>query len=153
MEIPSAQLLEVSNGHLSNVTQNWLKAVAEAGRPITVAQSERGWFISAFYGGSDRGDIGLPVDLRHILAVANMKQASYVCFDEDGPKIEGLPFYAGGNDPVDGESFIGESSRLLAAVKHPTTKEIMGQVSGVDHAIIDYDEWAEDDDYPSSLRP
>lgn len=91
-------LLDLSTGHLSLETREWLEEPANAER-AGVTPRTHGYFVTA-QSGDDFPDVGrVPLDLVHCMRYAGANGASYVLFDTDAMRQDGLPWYEDGNTP------------------------------------------------------
>lgn len=138
MDLNTERLLDISTGHLSTLTRSWLSAAAAANRPISVAEREEGWVVSATWGDTESHDVQLPADLLHVLAVAHAHDVSYVMFDTDAPRQEGLPYYADGIGPERGTDFAGEDALNVEHVTLPGSGAYIGAIMAVRPGSVDY---------------
>jgi hypothetical protein len=91
-------MLDLSTGHLSLQTREWLEEPGNAAS-VNVTPREHGYFVPA-YNGEDLPDADrFPLDLLHCARYAGANGAAYVLFDTDADRQPGLPWYEDENVP------------------------------------------------------
>ncbi|MEQ1950893.1 hypothetical protein [Mesorhizobium sp. CN2-181] len=103
------QFLDLSTGHVSLDTRDWLDAQGklaanflhfEDKSPVisTIGRTCHGWFIWAGDKEDDNWSAdhlarGVPEDLIAVLTYARNQGCDYVLFDQDADRIDGLPYF------------------------------------------------------------
>ena len=91
MKLNRVPVLDLSTGHLTIKTREWMGAMAEAGR-YGIMQREEGFFTSTHH--VEREDrVDLPPDLFHCLNFAVANDIQYMLFDMDADLQAGIPVY------------------------------------------------------------
>lgn len=96
----TANMLDISTGHLALSTRRWLgqKDVREN---FGIAKRTAGYFVSTNH--ADRLNTQIPADLHFVLAFAKANGMAYVNFDYDADPQAFLPWYEDGNTPISTE--------------------------------------------------
>lgn len=126
-------MLDLSTGHLSLETREWLEQPGNAAA-ANVTLRENGYFVPAHHDGDspdiffqmapmrapahhadDSPDLNIvPLDLLHCVRYAGANGASYVLFDSDADRQPGLPWYEDGNTPDLSGTGISENQILMS---------------------------------------
>lgn len=101
MSISFLQTADISTGHLSLLTREWLSS--DDRKPFSPARRDEGFLISTIYSDplSGVGASKMPPDLHLVLSAARVSGADYVLFDRDAPRVPDLPYYEDGNHILD----------------------------------------------------
>lgn len=89
------QMLEISTGHISLETKNWIEQSREAAALIIYEKGLYGWIILIPQEKADNGDWfnSIPESLRTVIEFAKTSNCKWVMLDCDGPFIPELPQY------------------------------------------------------------
>lgn len=101
--------LDLSTGHVSRETSEWLNARAQAtieaehanSEPpvLWVASTGYGWFLYARHDLEILDRIGVPEDLKAVMRLASEMAAEFIMFDRDAPILDNLPFHDWETEP------------------------------------------------------
>lgn len=92
----SMQMLDVSTGHLSLYTREWLEDPENLSKHGFMAR-DTGFAMSSYLGNVREVDSkGVPMDLIHVLRFAHLNNQDWVLFDVDAELDPNLPIYTDG---------------------------------------------------------
>lgn len=99
-KLTTHQMLDLSTGHLSLATREFLDATAGKKGSLGHMAREEGYVVSTYPGEEEnwREITGIPKDLLDVLRFACANGQDWVLFDIDGAELDALPYYGDGND-------------------------------------------------------